>query len=383
MASVAIGLFAGIFVLGLYDGMMKARVRTVIDSEVAHLQIHHPEFKEDYNPAFILEVDRITKVLRAMHGIRYFAARSVAQGMLSTTTGSAGVKINGVDAQEEDLVSALGKKVIEGKEWGPERKNGILIGKKLADKMKVRIGSKLVLTFTDRESNITAGAFRVSGIYQTDNSSLDELNVYVNRHTLNDYLGTGAAGHEIAIILQQDEDLETVKQQLQERFAEYTVQTWKETSPETNYMVSSVNQSSLIIIIIIMLALAFGIINTMLMSVLERTREIGMLAALGMNRVKVFFLVLSETVMLTLVGVPLGFVLSWFTIGYLARAGIDISSFSGKAMSGFGFSSIIYPAFPASRIIMVMTVVVVTALLSAVLPSWKAIKLQPADALRQ
>ena len=132
-----------------------------------------------------------------------------------------------------------------------------------------------------------------------------------------------------------------------------------------------------------MIALAFGIINTMLMSVLERTREIGMLSALGMNRIKVFNLILSETILLTLVGVPLGFLISWITIDYFSTAGIDISSFSGAAMSGFGFSSIMYPEFPGARIPTVMIIVISTALLSSLFPSLKAIKLQPADALRQ
>lgn len=119
------------------------------------------------------------------------------------------------------------------------------------------------------------------------------------------------------------------------------------------------------------------------MSVLERTREIGMLTALGMNRARVFLLILTETVLLTTVGVPVGLVASWFTINSLGNSGIDISSFSGAAMSGFGFSSMIYPEFPVDSLRMVMTIVIGTALVSSIFPSLKAIKLQPADALRR
>jgi ABC-type antimicrobial peptide transport system permease subunit len=106
-----------------------------------------------------------------------------------------------------------------------------------------------------------------------------------------------------------------------------------------------------------------------------------MLTALGMNRVRVFTLVLSETVILTLVGVPLGLAVAWLAIYYFARVGIDISSFSGAAMSGFG--SVIYPEFPTASLITVMIIVMGTALFAALFPSLKAIKLQPADALRQ
>jgi putative ABC transport system permease protein len=356
----------------------------VIDAEVAHLQLHHPHFKDDYDPALVLkDQNRMLDALKELKSIRHITYRSVTQAMLTTATGSAGVQINGIVPESENPVSGLNKKITEGEELSNKKQNGILVGKKLTEKMKLKIGSKLVLTFVDRESNITAGAFRVVGIYQTNNSPLDERNVYVHQEKLNTYLNTEGASHEIAILLHHDEDVEGVKQQLIARFPDYLVRTWKENSPETDLMVSTVNQYSSIIIIIIMIALAFGIINTMLMSVLERTREIGMLSALGMNRIKVFNLILSETIILTLVGVPLGFLISWITIDYFSTAGIDISSFSGAAMSGFGFSSIMYPEFPGARIPTVMIIVISTALLSALFPSLKAIRLQPADALRQ
>jgi ABC-type lipoprotein release transport system permease subunit len=383
MLSVALGLFAGIFVLALYEGMLHARVRTVIDREVAHLQIHHPQFKEDYDPAFILGAsDTLLHRLSDIPGIQFVAWRSVTQAMLSTATGSSGVQLLGVTATDENQVSRLGDKIIEGVNLNPEKRNAVLVGQKLADKMKLKLGSKVVLTFTDRDQNITAGAFRVAGIYKTDNTPLDELQVYVNHRTLNEYLAIGQGGHEVAIILNSDKEVERVKPMLQERFPEQSVMTWKENSPETDYMITSVDQFSYIIIVIIMIALAFGIINTMLMAVLERTHEIGMLTALGMNRPTVFKLILTETVLLTVVGVPVGFLATLLTVSHFAQAGIDISSFSGEAMSGFGFSSMIYPEFPWRSIPVVMAIVAGTALVAALFPSLRAIKLQPADALR-
>jgi ABC-type lipoprotein release transport system permease subunit len=383
MSSVALGLFAGIFVLALYEGMLRARVRTVIDREVAHLQIHHPKFKDDYDPAFLLgHRDTLLRQLSGIPSIRYVAWRSVTQAMLSTATGSAGVQILGVNPVDEDKVSRLGEKLVDGVTLDPARRNAILVGRKLADKMKLKLGSKVVLTFTDRDQNITAGAFRVAGIYKTDNTPLDELQVYVNHHTLNDYLAIGEGGHEVAVLLWNDKAVESVKQQLSQRLPAQSVKTWKENSPETDYMVTSVDQFSYIIIVIIMIALAFGIINTMLMAVLERTHEIGMLTALGMNRPSVFKLVVTETILLTVVGVPVGFLATLLTVGHFSRVGIDISSFSGAAMSGFGFSSMIYPEFPWRSIPVVMVIVAGTALVSALFPSLRAIRLQPADALR-
>lgn len=384
IASVALGLFSGVFVLGLYEGMMKTRIRTVIDTEVGHLQIHHPKFKEDYDPAFTIpEIEKLKNVLRGMPQIKHMAFRSVTQGMLATSTSSAGVIINGVIQGDENLASQLNVKIKVGDGLNPEKKNSIIIGWKLADKMNLKVGSKLVLTFNDSETNITSGAFRVAGIYRTDNTPLDEQNVYVHQTTLNNYLATPNASHEIVLLLNNSEEVEAIKKKLENQFPEYSIKTWRENSPESDLMVSTVNQYSTIIMVIIMIALAFGIINTMLMSVLERTREIGMLTALGMNRLRVFLLVLTETIMLTLIGVPIGLFTSWIVINHFGTAGIDISSYSETAMSSFGFSSIIYPEFPMVMLVNVLTIVISTALFAALFPSIKAIKLQPADALRQ
>ncbi len=384
MTSVALGLFAGVFVLALYEGMLKSRVRIVIDAEVAHLQLHHPQFKEDYDPSFILPSrDTLMVKLRSVPAVRYIAWRSVAQGMLSTPTGSAGVQILGVMASDENRVSGLGKKLVEGITLDSAKRNALLIGRKLAVKMKLKLGSKIVLTFSDRDQNITAGAFRVVGIYQSNNTSLDELQVYVNLATLNEYLAIGNGGHEVAILLNDDRQVEPASREVKALFPELDVKTWRESSPETDLMVTTVDQFSYIIIVIIMIALAFGIINTMLMAVLERTREIGMLTALGMNRPKVFRLILTETILLTLVGVPVGFLATLVTVDYYSKAGIDISSFSDAVMSGFGFSTMIYPEIPWRSIPTVMAIVGGTALVAALFPSLRAIKLQPADALRQ
>ena len=312
MLSIAIGLFAGIAVLALYKGMMKSRVRTVIDAEVGHLQIHDRNFKKDYSPEFVItNGDKILNLITSLPEIKMAAPRSITNGMLATATGSAGVQINGVIPDLEYEASQLKKKIIEGNEFDSTKKNEVMIGKKLATKMKLKTGSKLVLTFTDTSGNMVAGAFRVAAVYQSDNGPLDERNVYVTLNDLNDLLNTGNAFHEIVVLLKNDEDIKIVQQKLKQVCPLLTIETWKEISPETDLLVNTTNQYSYIIMIIIMFALAFGIINTMLMAILERTREIGMMVALGTNKLKIFLLVLLETFFLTLAGTPIGILTGW------------------------------------------------------------------------
>src|SRR6476620_3263971 len=381
--SVIIGLLAGIGVLSLYKGMMKSRVKTVIDSEMSHLQIHHPEFKKDYTPGYIIPDTNLLNRLSFFPGVKIAAPRSVVQGMLVTPTGSTGVQINGIVPALEYKVSGLQKKIITGEGFHAGKTNEILIGRKLSDKMKLKKGSKLVLSFTDSSGNIVSAAFRVTGIYQSGNTPLDELNVYVTLPALNQLLLIGNAYHEVAIILDKDDILQQLLDSIRAAFPTLQVEPWQDLSPETQLMVQTVDTYSYIIILIILVALAFGILNTMLMSVLERTREIGMMMALGTSRKRIFLLVWLETVLLTLAGIPFGLLIAYFITSYYQRHGLDLSGMGKEMMASFGFDTMIYPEFPWEKLVFILFMVIGTAVLSCLIPSIKAIRMQPVDALRQ
>lgn len=384
MGSVALGLFAGLFVLAIYKGMLDSRIATVIRDEVAHLQVHHPHFKDDYEAVYTIPgSEGVRQRIKGWTKVVEVAPRSVVQGMLSTGRGSNGVEIRGVQPAAEAVVSGLDKKVIRGTYFGSGRTNELLVGQKLLDKMKLREGGKVVLTFTDRDNGVTAGAFRIAGVYRSGNTPLDERIVYVKMEDLNSLLGTGSQYHELALLLKEDEAVEGVKEALKSAFPALLVESWKEVSPETELTITTVNQFSLIIIAIIMLALAFGIVNTMLMAVLERTRETGMMVALGMNKRRLFVLVLLETLFLTLVGVPVGLLLAAGVVWYTGHAGINVERFAGQVMEQFGYSNIIYPQFPGGQLAAVLLIVVITAFLSSLFPAGKALRMEPVEALRK
>ena len=384
MLSVAIGLFAGIAVLALYKGMMNSRVKTVIYSESGHIQIHHREFRKDYEAQYTLGLSaKSLSDLRKDPAVRFMATRTITQGMLATTTGSAGVQINGIDRAMENKVSGLAEKIREGKEFDPHKKNQVLVGKKMADKMKLKPGGKLVLTFTDADANLISAAFRVAGIYQSENTPMDERNLYVQQTELNQLLNLGTEVHEIALILQQDAMTLPTTRRLQQQYPNVLVEPWQNLSPETELMIDTVDITSYIIISIILFALAFGIVNTMLMAILERTQEIGVMMALGMNRLRLFLLVFLETVLLTLIGTPLGLGIAWIVTTYYNRHGLNLENMGKEMMNSFGFSTLIYPEFPAEKLAAIMGIVLFTALASCIYPAIKALQLQPIEALRK
>jgi len=383
MLSVTLGLFAGISVLGLYQGMLNSRVETVIFREVGHLQLHHPAFSQDMQASFILPERVNEAAMKNVKEIHAFSFRSVSAAMLSTASGSSGVVILGIDKEKEAAVSQLDRKMLEGKLLADEMKNPVVVGKKLAEKMKLHLKSKIVLTFSDSANNMVSAAFRVSGIYESENAPLDERILYVPRQRLNQLLTTESAAHELVMILKEWVNPDTVAAGLSAEFPDLKIEKWQDLSPETCTLTDIANQYSIIIISIIMLALAFGIINTMLMAVLERTREVGMLMALGMSKVRLFRLIVVETMFLTLSGFPVGLLLSWLSISYFHTHGIDLSAFRGELMKSYGFSQVIYPEFPYHQLSEVILIVLFTALLSGIFPALKALRLKPVDALRK
>jgi putative ABC transport system permease protein len=382
--SVSVGLFAGIMILALYKGMMQSRIKTVIYAEAGHLQIHDTNFKKDYAPIFtIKEGAETAATLKKYPAIKALATRTITMGMLSTTTGSAGVQINGILSNEEQIVSQLDQKIIIGKGFNPKKRNEIFIGMKLAKKMKLNVGNKLVLTFTDTGSNMVAAAFRIAAIFESDNAPLDERNVYVSKKELNELLGIGDQFHEIAIILKKNELLAVTQEKMSRQFPDLLIENWKNISPETDLMVETVDITSYIIMCIILFALAFGIINTMLMAILERTKEMGMMMALGMNKFKMFMLVLLETFFLTIAGTPIGLAASWLVIHYYSLHGFNWERMGKEMMSSFGFGTTIYPAYPSEKITMTIAFVFITAIISCIYPAIKALQLNPVEALRK
>lgn len=379
--SVATGIWAGAFIIAIYYGMGDSRLRIAIDHEVSHIQAHHPRFSDDQESQYCFETGSVAAFLRRLPEVKSFSLRSIAPGMLATASGSQGVQINGISPADESATRALGSFVREGAYLDTSMHNPILVSGRLADKMHLKIGRKVVLTFLDTASNVTSGAFRVCGLYTSENAPLDELNVFLLKPDLDELLGLRGQAHEAAVLLHRDEDIDTVFAQLRAGLPALEIKKWQDISPETYLVVSSLDSYAVIYIVIILIALAFGIINTMLMAVLERTREIGVLMAVGMNKIRVFGMVMLETLLLTLIGTPVGLFAAWLFILWLGRAGINLS-FAEQVMQDFGYGSVIYPFLPLGSVFQIIRLVILTAIVSAIFPAWRALRLRPVEAIR-
>lgn len=381
--SVMIGLSTGIFLMAFYNGMIEQRVNTAIQSEISHIQLHHPEFRKDYDIKYsLLNGSPILKKIQSNSNVKAAAGRIIIKGMIASASGSAGITINGIMPEEEKDVTDLPGKLNEGNYFNQQKKNELIIGEKLIKKLKLNINNKAILTFQDIEGNITSAAYRITGVYKTVNTPYDETNVFVTIKDIDSLTGIPGQLNEIAVLLKSNSFLNETQGKFIENFPTTEIKNWMEISPEIGLTVSVADQMVYIFMGIILLALAFGIVNTMMMAVLERTREIGMLLALGMNKLKVFSMILMETFFLVLAGCPGGITIAFIAIAISQKTGISFKKFK-EVYSSFGYSDVIYPTLTNWQFWMIMLLVIITAIVSALFPAWRALQLKPAESIRK
>ncbi len=381
IGSIVIGIWALIFMLGFMNGFTISYVNGSIRNEVSHIQVHHPDFREDYDIEFnITDGVARTKEILKLPEVKAAAPRSIVNGMLSSPRKAGGARIMGIIPELEKEVTRHDSLLAEGVYFTGDQRNPVILGIDLAEDLRTEVGSKIILTFQNENHDLVAGAFRVTGLLNTTSPIINKSRAYVRMEDLNRILGTDDDVHEIAVYLNDPEQVPVVMDELQPRFDGMDIESWRSISPDLELFLSMTDSFLWILVGIIMVALVFGIINTMLMAVLERYRELGMLMAVGMNRIRVFLMIVIETLFLSLVGGPIGVLAGFLTMHWLGIQGIDLSAYS-EGLREFGYSSILYPYVADKTYLIASSGVIITAILGALYPAYKAIRLNPIEAL--
>ena len=383
IGAIVIGIWSIIFLVGMVNGMIDSYVDNAIKNEVSHIKIHHPEFIKDKESKFyISDVNHVKSGVDTISGVKAVSYKTILNAMISSSHSGRGISAIGVVPKDEVMVSGVSNRISEGNYFSDKKKNQIIISKRTAEKLKVKLRSKVVLTFQNLENEITMGAFRIVGLFETGNNIYDESVVFVNQKDINKLLDFEGNGHEVAILINDLSDLEKIQKKIAKLYPDLLVRTYKEVQPELALFQSQIKMAGIIYMVIFMLALIFGIINTMMMAVLERVRELGMLMSVGMNKGKVFLMIVVETILLAMVAGPVGLVLGYFTNSYFNKNGINLFFYSEEGMKQFGLSKFIYPNVHVETYYQLVLAVSVTALLGSLYPAWKAIRLRPVEAIR-
>ena len=383
ITAIAIGVSAGVFIIAFMQGISDQRIESAIKTEISFIQLHNPEFEEAQDiKALIENVSEKKKNISEIQNVSGQSERIVINGMAASAETSSGVRLYGINTEDEFKVTNINEKLVEGEFFDGIKRNPVVIGHKLADKLNIKLRSKIIFTFQDYEGNLTGGAFRVAGIYRTSNSMFDESTIFVRKPDLQRLtMFPENSAHEIVVNLDNQEFDKVVKADIATLFPELEIKLWTEIKPELAYLTEVMGMYMYIFVGIILFALGFGIVNTMLMVVLERVKEIGMLLAVGMNRMRVFKMIVLETVFLSLTGGFAGIIIGSLVSQYYSVNAIDLSIWS-EGLGAIGWGSKAYTNIDFETIISITLMVIATGILAAIYPAKKALKLNPADALR-
>jgi ABC-type lipoprotein release transport system permease subunit len=382
--AVTLGLFGTLFIVALSNGMVEQKIATTIENEISHVQLHNPEFMQDNSLRYAMADSRqMVERIKKMAGVAGISDRIRMNGMASTAATGTGAAVYGIIPEDEQQVTKISELLVDGDYFVKKsRSPRIVIGRKLGEKLNARLGSKIVLTLQNMDGELSYGLFRVSGIYKTSNAMFDEMSVFVERSDLASLTGFDPSNStEIAVLLENSDMTAEVTETVKGMFPDLSVLSWKQLQPVLLAMQSMMDQFGFMLLVIILIAMAFGIINTMLMAILERTHELGMLMAVGMNKRRVFFMIMLETLFLTLIGAFVGAVISITTIYLTGQNGIDFTAWA-EGFETWGYSALIYPMLEMPFYVGMTFLVIATGVISSVFPARKALKLNPSEAIR-
>lgn len=359
---------------------MQQRLRDGVETETGHLQVFREGYPNQRDVSLFFAEDEIPP-LENMAAVKATSRRLMVQAMAASAETARGVTVFGINPLAESQVLNLHEKVVEGSWFDSPYSREVVIGEKLADQLQIGLKSRLVLRFQDIEGNLTGGAFRVAGLFRTSNTAFDGAHVWVTTGNLAELTGNSPGDcHSVVARLDKADHAGETAATIETKTNNAEALPWKELSPELGYLTELGNTYLYVFVIIILLALGFGIINTMLMVVLERVREIGMLMSVGMARWRIFLMIVLETVMLSSTGGLLGIILGMLLVWRLSVTGIDLSIWS-TGLTEMGFSPIVYPEWDVTLVVNIALLVFLTGVLASLYPAWKALKLNPAQTM--
>jgi ABC-type lipoprotein release transport system permease subunit len=384
LLAVALGLALLIILNGYIAGTMEGTLQNSIRLRTGHLQLRASSYEEEQQSleAKNLLIDPEQLAARASALPEVHAATPVlwASGILETIDDSAGLQIHGVDSASP-LYTPIRDAIVAGTYLAPDDRSGILIGKRLADSMNVGVGQKVNLAIVNSDGRPDEGIFEIRGLFATGVPSYDESTVFMPLSKAQAFTGTTRHASAIVILLNNQDDTEKVAATL--RGPDITTLTWS----EMNELFVQLMQTSMNIYVvldaIVMLIVAVIIANTLLMSVFERIREMGILTALGMKGRSLLQMYLLEAGGLGLAGVAIGLVLGLAGVAYLAIVGIPLGDqVASVGGSGLTLASTVYARFVPGTFAALSLAMLLIVSLASLYPARYAARLEPVEALR-
>lgn len=380
LGAITIGVWAMIFMTAVMRGMVDDMLNTAVSSLPGHVQIHHPGYRDDPSIANSMPPpDQTLLDALDVKEVVAWAGRVRVPAVVTSERDTRGTTLVGIDPLAESGISFVAGDVAEGRYLESPDDKGLIVGRKMIDNLETRLGRRVVVMSQDPENEIVDRGFRIVGVYEAKLDTLEEAFVFTGRRTAQTMLNMGEDLSEIAVLGTSYRDVSGLMHLNRLQDSSREVLPWYELDTYMGTMLTSMDGFVLIWIIVVFLALSFGLVNTLVMAVFERIREIGLMQALGMRPSMILVQVLLETLLLLLVGLAAGNLLAIASVVALSD-GINLSIVS-EAMQMMGVANVLYPSLEIRDLALTNAVVIVLGLLAGLSPAWRASRYQPVEAL--
>jgi ABC-type lipoprotein release transport system permease subunit len=381
LAAVIVGAWAMIFMTALMRGMVDDMVKDGIRTLPGHVQVHHPSYRDD--PSVANSLAPPSGDLRAALDrpeVVAWATRVKVPAVVSSERNTRGVVLVGIDPERERDLSFVAGDMAEGRFLESPEDQGLVVGRKLLERLETDLGKRVVVMSQDRDNEIADRGFRVVGVYDSRLQAQEEGFVFAGRDTVQRLLRMGDQVSEIAVLGTDYRNVDGLRDRIEAAAGPgVTVESWAALEPYLGSMLPMMDGFVLVWIVVVFLALAFGLVNTLVMAVFERVREIGLMLALGMTPGNIRAQIIAESTTLLALGLFIGDVLAWLTIRPLEK-GIDLS-IVGEGMEYFGAAAVLYPAFRWEDVVLANVVVLLLGFIASLWPAVRASRYEPVEAI--
>jgi len=382
LSAIALGLWGMIWMTALMRGIVDQMIDSSIKTLSGHIQIHATGYLDDPSIEYLvpsLDKSPALQSLLDSDDVVAWSQRIRVPAVIRSERDVLAVTLVGIDPAREKGLSFIGDSVTEGDYLTSVNDKKLLVGKKLLERLETKLDRRVVLMSQDPENNVAERGFRIGGMFDTDLEATETGYVFAGLETVRKMLDMGPGISEISLLGHDYRELDGLLDKTRSAAPDADVRTWIEKDPYMGSMLAVMDGFVLVWFAVIFLALSFGLVNTLLMAVFERTREIGLVQALGMKSRNILFMVLIESIIMLLIGLAAGNILSWLTILPL-KDGIDVSSVAA-GMEFAGMSSTLLPAVKWSDVLLANSLVLVLGIAASLFPAWRASRKVPIEAI--
>jgi len=383
---LAIGLTMAMMMM--YDGLMAGFQQAIYGNAIkvlgGNIQIYAEGYHDKPNQTPLLPLPDEMQVVSAAESApqAVMASRRInTSGLASNREGAFGVSIIGIEPDKEQPISVIAQNIAAGRYLTADDLDVLFIGKGLAEAMDIGVGDRITLVGRSTHSQTRQRTMTIAGIFDIGMPDIEKRTVYMSLNEAENLYDMNGAASEVMLILKQIGQERRVIKALKASLPGYVIDSWQTSFPDLESAVGRKNSVMNIFSIIILVIAGIGILNLLLMAVYERTREIGLLGALGLKPRQITTLFLLEGTLMGLVGVVFGVALGLAINALLSRVGFDYSQFSSLTEYTALISGKVYSTLGLERIVQRTVTVLIIATLAALYPAREAAKKEPAEAL--